>query len=242
LRIHSRRLTSFSAGVFAAALRLLFRTVRLSFHEHTPGANPYTGSSTERFLFCVWHDSMVMAVFSGKHRTSAALTSRHADGSFVAAVLQKIGVSSIRGSTNHIGPGAMRQLMRATEDKHLGITPDGPRGPRRRMSVGIAYLASRTGRAVVPTAYSCVRCWKIPGSWTDLVIPKPFTKVFLLGGEPIKVPPDLEYSQLQQHADRIQAEMDRLNTAAELLSATARSGRPCQAESEGQPRHDNSNL
>jgi lysophospholipid acyltransferase (LPLAT)-like uncharacterized protein len=198
--------------------------------EETPGANPYVKSPTERFLFCMWHDSMIMAAFGGKQRSSAALTSRHADGSFVAGVLRWIGVSTIRGSTNHIGPGAMRQLMRAAENKHLGITPDGPRGPRRRMSVGIAFLASRTGRAVVPTAYSCVRCWTIRGSWTNLVIPKPFTKVFLLGGTPIKVPPDLETSQLQQYADHIQAEMDRLNTAAELLSATARSGHPFLAE------------
>jgi hypothetical protein len=169
---------------------------------------------------------MVIPAFAGKHRSAAALTSRHGDGSFVAQVLRKVGMSIIRGSTNHIGPGAMRQLMRAVEDKHLVITPDGPRGPRRQMSKGIAFLASRTGRAVVPTAFSCARCWRIRGSWTDLVIPKPFTKVFLLGGEPIRIPPDLGSEQLQQYVDRIQAEMDRLNDAAELLSQAARSGSP----------------
>ena len=127
-------------------------------------------------------------------------------------------MSTIRGSTNHIGPGAMRQLMRTVEDKHLVITPDGPRGPRRRVTMGIAYLASRTGHAVIPTAFSCVRCWKIRGSWTDLIVPKPFTKVFLLGGKPIRIPSNLGSDQLQQYVDRIQAEMDRLNLAAELLS------------------------
>ncbi len=54
-----------------------------------------------------------------------------------------------------------------------------------------------------------------------VVIPKPFTKVFLLGGGPVCVPPDLGSDQLQQYVDRIQAEMDRLNAAAERLPGTA---------------------
>lgn len=136
----------------------------------------------------------------------------------MAAVVRLLGVSTVRGSTNHIGPGTLRELMKATKDKHVIITPDGPRGPRRQMSNGIVFLASRTGRGVVPTAYSCSRCWKAAGSWTELVIPKPFAKVFLLVGDPIQVPPDLKRDELQQYAAVIQAEMDRLNVEAERLS------------------------
>ena len=221
MKIRSSLLTGLSAGLFAGAVWLLFRTLRQSLREDTPGTNPYAKSPKERFLYCGWHDSMVIPAFAGKHRGAAALTSQHADGSFVAHVLRWVDVSTVRGSTNHIGAGAMRQLLRVTKDKHLVITPDGPRGPRRKMSAGIAFLASRTGRAVVPTAFSCVRCWRIRGSWTDLVIPKPFTKVFLLGGDPVRIPPDLGSDQLQPYVNRIQAEMDRLNAAAERLSGTA---------------------
>ncbi|MBN1908487.1 MAG: lysophospholipid acyltransferase family protein [Pirellulales bacterium] len=224
MRVRSPLLTSLSAGLFVAAFWLLFRTLRLRVREDTPGTNPYAKSPPEWFLYCVWHDSMVIPAFAGKQRSSAALTSQHADGTFVAAVLRKIGMATVRGSTNHIGPGAVRQLLRTTEDKHLVITPDGPRGPRRQMSVGIAFLASRTGRAVVPTAASCVRCWKIRGSWTDLVIPKPFTKVFLLGGEPIRVPPDLGSDELREYAKRIQTAMDQLDEAAQQLVKDAKAG------------------
>ncbi|MBN1591395.1 MAG: DUF374 domain-containing protein [Pirellulales bacterium] len=232
MKIRSPLLTSLAARLFATAIWLLFRTLRVSLREETPGTNPYAKSPRERFLYCVWHDSMLIPAFAGKHRSVAALTSQHADGSFVAQVLRSVGMATIRGSTNHIGPGAMRQLMRATEDKHLVLTPDGPRGPRRQMSVGIAFLASRTGRAVIPTASSCARCWMIPGSWTDLMVPKPFTKVFLLGGAPIVVPPGLGGKELRPYVDRIQVEMDRLNEAAELLAKAVRSGglSPCRVE------------
>jgi lysophospholipid acyltransferase (LPLAT)-like uncharacterized protein len=192
--------------------------LKMHFHEETPRANPRTKLPPELYLYCVWHDSVVIPAFAKRHRCTAALTSRHADGSFVAYVLRSIGVSTIRGSTNHMGAGAMRQLMRAAEDKHIGITPDGPRGPRRQMSTGIAFLASRTGRAVVPTACSCVRCWSVPGTWTNLIIPKPFTHVYVLTGQPIIVPRDLGRDQLQPYVAQIQGEMDRLNERAECLS------------------------
>lgn len=218
MKIRSPILIQFAAVVFAAGIWLLFRTLRLDCREDTPDTNPYSPSTRTCFLYCVWHDSMIVPAFGGKHCRMAALTSQHSDGSFVARVLRLVGVSTIRGSTNRISPGTIRTLIKTAEDKHIVITPDGPRGPRREMSVGIAYLASRTGRAVLPTAYSCARCWRIRGSWTDLLIPKPFSKVFLLVADPIKVPAELDSTHLQEHAALIQAEMDRLNAAAERLA------------------------
>lgn len=212
-------MTRLGATVFAGAIWLLFRTLRLDCRADTPSVIPYSETTQERFFYCVWHDSMIIPAFGGKHRCMAALTSRHADGSFVAAVVRLLGVSAVRGSTNHIGPGTLRELMKATKDKHIIITPDGPRGPRRQMSKGIVFLASRTGRGVVPTAYSCSRCWSVGGGWTDLVIPKPFAKVFLLAGDPVRVPPGLGRDELQPYAALIQTEMDRLNAEANRLSA-----------------------
>jgi lysophospholipid acyltransferase (LPLAT)-like uncharacterized protein len=220
LKIRSPLLTVLSATIFTVAVWLLFRTLRRVLHVETPGTNPYDKSARERFFYCVWHDSIVISAFGGKQRNMVALTSRHADGYFVAHVVRLLGVPAVRGSTNRIRPGAIRQIIRTTEDKHIVVTPDGPRGPRRQMSVGIVFLASHSGRAVVPTAYSCSRCWTFKGSWTDLVIPKPFAKVFLLAGDPIKVPPGLDRDELQRYASLIQADMDRLNDEAERLAAS----------------------
>lgn len=197
---------------------VLFRTLRLDFHEESPDTNPYSLSTRSCFFYCVWHDSMIVPTFGGKHRRTAALTSEHTDGSFVAQVLRLRRISSIRGSTNRIRRGTIRTLIKTAENKHIVITPDGPRGPSRKISTGIVYLASRTGRAIVPTAYSCDRCWKIRGSWTHLLIPKPFSRVFLLGAEPVKVPAELGSAQLQEYVSLLQSAMDRLNTEAERLA------------------------
>jgi lysophospholipid acyltransferase (LPLAT)-like uncharacterized protein len=211
MRFRSKLGISMLAGIFVGVLRLLFRTLKLTYREEVAGANPFNQETTEQFLYCVWHDSVVMPAFSGEHRKTSALTSRHADGSFVAKVLSLVGIQPIRGSTNRLSPTAYRELLSALGEGHLVITPDGPRGPARRMSLGIVQLASRTGRRIVPTAYHAERCWRIPGSWTTLVIPRPYSRVLLMAGQPLLVPPNLDHDQLREYARRLQAEMDRLN-------------------------------
>jgi lysophospholipid acyltransferase (LPLAT)-like uncharacterized protein len=200
---------------FATAMWLLFRTLKLQLQAAVPEANPYDPTTREPFLYSVWHDSIVIPVFGGRHCRTTALTSQHADGSFVAQVLRFNRIFVIRGSTNRIRTGSLRELMRRAETQHLVLSPDGPRGPARCMSAGIAYLASRSGRAVVPTAYACSRSWRCRGSWTDLIIPKPFARVLLLAGEPIYIPGELKAAELQEYAAGIQVRMDRLHEQAE---------------------------
>ena len=199
-------------------MRALFRTLRLDVRT-APGANPYAASGTARFLYIVWHDSVVMAAFGGKHVRTMAITSQHRDGTFVAGVLRVIGVPVVRGSTGNRGGRALREILTAAMECDVVMAPDGPRGPRRRMSKGTVFLASRSGRAIVPTAFLCERPWTIRGSWTDLVIPRPFSKVFLLAGEPIEIPARLSRDRLAQYVAHVQDQMDRLAIDANQLAA-----------------------
>jgi lysophospholipid acyltransferase (LPLAT)-like uncharacterized protein len=173
-------------------------------------------------LFCVWHDSAVIAAFGGRHSRTAALTSHHRDGLFVASVVKCAGVSSVRGSTGASGFRALRDLLHVARAKDIVITSDGPRGPRRTVSRGIVYLSSKTGNGIVPTAFACSRCWRIKGSWTDLVVPRPFSRVVLMAGTPIYVPPNLSAAQMSQFVVQLQSAMDHLDTLATLAVTNAR--------------------
>ncbi|MCA9166371.1 MAG: lysophospholipid acyltransferase family protein [Planctomycetales bacterium] len=208
-----------SAILFAGVLRMLFRTLRLDIRAD-PHANPYAATGTSRQIFAVWHDCMVIAAFGGKHARTVALTSQHRDGTFVAGVLSAIGVPTVRGSTGARGGTALRQIITCAANHDIVITPDGPRGPSRKMSQGIIYLASRSARAIVPTAFSCETCWRIHGSWCDLIIPKPFSRVYLLAGEPMLVPPTVARAELHEYAAALQVQMELLDTEARRLVAT----------------------
>ena len=124
----------------------------------------------------------------------------------------------------------MRQLIREAEGKHIVMTPDGPRGPRRELSAGVVFLAAHSGRAIVPAAFTCESGWRFGVGWTDLLVPKPFSKVYLLTGEPIRIPPDAD---LQSELARVQTAMLAINDHGDVLvtptqaSACSAAKAPC---------------
>ena len=201
------------------ACKLLFSTVRVELRPAAPGINPYEDTGDERFLYCTWHDAILLPIFAGKPRNMAALVSRHQDGSYLAEGMKLVNITPVRGSTNRGGSAALKQLMREAQNKHITITPDGPRGPRRKMKPGIVYLASQTGRAIVPMLFCCDRPWKIQGNWTDLTIPKPFSKVVGLSRQPIRVPPGLTRREIEHYCELVQQAMDSLAEEAALIES-----------------------
>lgn len=203
-------------GTFAVLVfRCLFLTLRKRFHT-SELTNPYTIEGDDRFIYCVWHDQLLIPIFGGKHRHTAALVSLAQDGGFVAAGLRSAGILPVRGSTSRGGAQAMRQLIRESEGNHIVMTPDGPRGPRRELSSGVVFLASHSGRAIVPTAFTCERGWRFGVGWTNLLVPKPFSKVHLLTGEPIRIPPDAD---LRAEIARVQTAMLSMNDRGDRLAA-----------------------
>jgi len=218
MKIRSKLLTKLAALIMVGTLKLLFLTLRFEIRCPLPELNSYEYDGPNRYLYSLWHDLIVFPLFVGNLKHMSTLVSRHQDGSFLAESMKLIGISAVRGSTKRGGTQAVRELMSVIQDMHVTITPDGPRGPRRKIKNGIVFLASHTGRPMVPTAFSSVRFWRIRGSWTDMVIPKPFTKVYALAGEPITVPENLSREELDRYAAKLQEAADALQLEADHLA------------------------
>ena len=211
MRIRSRALTKFVGWFVALLFRTLSRTLRLRGLVE----REFTDCSVEThrgYIYALWHDAILipLARQALERPNVAALVSRHQDGAYLAEFMHYIGIQSIRGSTARGGDQALRELMRLGDDWHIFITPDGPRGPHHVIKSGLVYLASRTGRPIVPMLSYYEKPWHIRGNWTGLLIPKPFSKGSYLFGEPLTIPPDLSREQIEYHRARIQSEMDRL--------------------------------
>jgi lysophospholipid acyltransferase (LPLAT)-like uncharacterized protein len=65
------------------------------------------------------------------------------------------------------------------------------------MSQGPIHLASVTGIPVLPIAINASSYWELR-SWDRFQIPKPWAKLTLVIGEPIRIPADLDDEELER--------------------------------------------
>jgi lysophospholipid acyltransferase (LPLAT)-like uncharacterized protein len=221
---HGRLQTWFIGWLAATLLRALARTVRFDGHVESTGTDPSVATARGA-IYALWHDAILIPL--ARHNATrpriAALVSRHQDGSYLTEFLRRQGIRAVRGSTSRGGDRALRALMNQENDWHIFITPDGPRGPEHVIKEGIVYLASRTGRPIVPIASQASSAWCVRGRWTGMWVPKPFSRCHYLLGTPIHVAPDLSRDALARERDRVQAEMERV---AEKLARIVRGEEP----------------
>ena len=232
MRIRSRLLTKIVAVLGVYTFRALYATCRVRIVLEPGSTSPYGNAGHEvvrdrQYLFCVWHDQLVTAVFSRRGENVTALVSQHQDGSYLADAMTLQNVKTVRGSTTRGGVQALRQLIEATSQTHVVITPDGPKGPRRELKSGIVFLASHAGRSIIPVACDASRAWRFPAGWSDLQIPKPFSRVIGVCGTPIPIPTGIDREGLAAQVERVTAEMARVQDVAARL---ARGEAPLQVE------------
>lgn len=146
------------------------------------------------FLACFWHGRMMMLPFlwpAGEALPFRVLVSPHRDGRLIARVMARLGCATIDGSSRRNAAGALREMItRLKRGECLGITPDGPRGPRMRAKLGVAAAARAAGAPVLPIAFSTSRR-KIMSSWDRLLLALPFGRGVYVIGAPIE-PGDLD--------------------------------------------------
>lgn len=238
VKIRNRFLVRNLARLIAAGSRWLLWTCRVHVIEKAPRVSPYAPTGGECYLYCNWHDGILVDIFGGRVLNMAALTSRHADGEYVADVLSVVGIRPIRGSSNRGGATAVVQMLETARDYHITLATDGPRGPRRVVKPGILFLASHSGRRIIPVAVGAANAWRPRGKWTDLVIPKPFSTVYVLGDVPFEVPPGLTRDELAPYRDQLQQRMDELQAEADRLAEDHSAAKRAPRETEHPSRRE----
>ncbi|EDL61054.1 lysophospholipid acyltransferase family protein [Gimesia maris] len=217
MKIKSRALLGVLNSLVVFVIRMIFKTTRLEFVGDSLDRCPFADTGSERYLYSVWHDSVIPPLFCNVEHNSVALISQHRDADTIEAMLKAARMGAIRGSTTRGGASAMKKLMTSAEGKHVVITPDGPRGPHHQMKPGIVFLASHSGRSIIPNAFAASRSWKFQGSWTSIWIPKPFATVYYLVGNPIHVPEDISREEMREYTDLVQEKMEELEQELEQI-------------------------
>jgi len=146
-------------------------------------------------IFAFWHNRIFLMPYlfrkhwnTRQHEKVAVLVSASKDGEKLARVLEKFDLICVRGSSSRRGKEALRELTRLVEAGYdVGITPDGPRGPRYCVQDGVISLAQLTQTPIIPVSY-CVS-WRITvNSWDAFMVPLPFSRATLRIAPPLVVP------------------------------------------------------
>jgi lysophospholipid acyltransferase (LPLAT)-like uncharacterized protein len=155
-------------------------------------------SPSKSFLLATFHENAVAGLLTHVGQNICVMASQSKDGEIVAFVCDKIGLKTVRGSSSRGGKDARDGMIDELLAGFSGaITVDGPRGPRRVPKNGIADIARKTGVPVVPISCVADSAWILNKTWDKTRIPKPFARVIVFYGEPIKVPKDLEGEHFQ---------------------------------------------
>jgi hypothetical protein len=178
----------------------------------------------ERVIYAFWHGRMLMPAWTHRFRGVAIMISRHKDGEFIARVVSRLGFVPARGSSTRGGVAGLKAILDLAENGHdLAFTPDGPRGPRYRVQPGVVYAAGRTGLPIIPGAIEAAPAWTL-GSWDEFTIPRPFGRVLILEGEPIRVPPDLDDAGIAAQCRDLETVMHGLMARARRMLRETRGG------------------
>ncbi len=136
------------------------------------------------FVFTLWHGQMLPLLWHHRNQGIAVLVSEHKDGEVIARLLTLMGYSLVRGSTSRGAGRALLGLVRTLrEGTDIGVTPDGPRGPRHKFAPGAAIAAYRAQAPILPIVAHVDRYWKLR-TWDGFIIPKPFARVTIAYGDP----------------------------------------------------------
>lgn len=200
------------------AVRLLVGTVRFRQVTLGPEVDPTRPGVAGRFVYSFWHETMLLPAYHYGHTPTRVLVSEHADGEVIARACGHLGLKAVRGSTTRGGARALREIVGLKGRSHLVITPDGPKGPRRRAQPGVIYVAARTGLPIVPVGFGFHSAWRAR-SWDRFAVPRPFSAAVGVLGEPLRVPPELTRAEVEAWRDRVQAAMDHVTRHAEALAA-----------------------
>lgn len=146
-------------------------------------------ASNKPFIIALWHNriGMMPYAYNEMNHQLCVVASGHRDGRLVLDAMGRFGFDGIPVDSRN-GSKATRAIVRRLKDGGwVGITPDGPRGPRLEVKEGMVAIAAMAGVQILPVAYSTTRRRTLR-TWDMFHLPLPFSRGICRWGEPIRLP------------------------------------------------------
>lgn len=173
--------------------------------------------SGEGYICSFWHNKLVGASLSlvDFSEKRGVLASPSQDGELIAVPLERLGFHVIRGSSDKNSVKSLLGLLKLMKEGYsIGTPLDGPKGPIYEVKPGLVYIAQKSGRPIVPIGIAFSNKWVFKKSWDKFQLPKPFSKVLCLIGDPIEIGKD---SSLEEAMEMVREALIDINERAESV-------------------------
>lgn len=193
--------TKIIAQIIYYLIRILNLTYRYKFIglENKQKAKELHPQKT--FIYALWHQNLIGAIFShiGEHFTMVISESK--DGELVAVTCEKFGHKPARGSSTRGGKKAIVEIVKNIKKGFPGaLTVDGPKGPPHVVKPGVIEIAKLSHSAILPLSPYAKNSWVFKKSWDQFRVPKPFSKIIVVIGEPIIIPEESSREEFENIA------------------------------------------
>ena len=164
----------------------------------------YFWKNDQPFILAFWHNQLMMISFSWKTKKKInILASGHSDGRFGAIVGKYFNLNNIPtyDKNKNILLRPIFDLLQ--QKKYIGITPDGPRGPKEKVSEGIIKIAKKSKIPIIPIGFWSSKNFQLK-SWDSFLITLPFSKCAFVWGKPIEISKNLSDEDISDFQNLLQ--------------------------------------
>ncbi len=154
------------------------------------------------YILSSWHGQLLPHLWANRQRNFCAMVSQHGDGEIIFRIIEGWGYRGVRGSSSRGGREALKAMVDELQSgSKFAITPDGPRGPRGSVQMGVMIASTRSKVPIVPIWSEMPNAWHLK-SWDRFQLAKPFSKVIVHYGEPW-LPPDTSEASVAELVRRM---------------------------------------
>ncbi len=168
------------------------------------------------FIVCFWHSRLLMTPFCWNYEKQFfMLISGHSDGQIISNAVSYFGIKTIVGSSFNNKLSSLKEIINQVKSRNIiGITPDGPRGPNKKVKNGIMSLAILADVPVIPLSFGAKYNKKI-NSWDQFFFIYPFNKFVAIWGKPLTVKKGKNF---ENQKSILEKELNRITNLADNLS------------------------